>query len=98
MTSPPWTGGPRPLGVYSIDREAAASIGQSRPFTCDLRRTVTVPVTVGWFPDLNAPDQWILGHAPVWHRNVYESVTRTLASIYKDNIEGLATGPLSLGR
>jgi hypothetical protein len=91
-TSQPWTGAPRPAGVYSIDRETAASMGQARPFTLDLRRVAAVPVTAQWFPELNMADHGIIGRAPAWQRGVYESMTKALATRHPENIERL--GPL----
>ena len=90
-TSRPWPG-PRPLGVYSIDADIAALMGQSRPFTLDLRRIAHVYVTAAWFPDFNAPSHGIVGQAPERLRREYESVMVTLARRYPDNIERLGPG------
>jgi hypothetical protein len=89
-TSRPWTGASHPLGVYSIDRETAARMGQTRPFTLDLRHIAGVPVTAQWFPELDTPDHGILGRAPVWHRGVYETATKTLTTRHPENIERLS--------
>jgi hypothetical protein len=91
-TSQPWTG-PRPSGVYSVDREAAAGMGQSRPFTLDLRRVAVVPVTVEWFPDLDAPAHGIVGRAPQRLRLVYEAALTGLVRRHPQNIE--RSGPLT---
>ena len=85
--------GPAPPGVYSIDADAAALMGLSRPFTLDLRRIASVYVTAAWFPDLNAPDHGIVGQAPERLRREYEAVMVTLARRYPNNIERL--GPIS---
>jgi len=90
-TSQPWTGR-KPSGVYSVDRDAAAGMGQSRPFTLDLRRMANVPVTAAWFPDLSAPAHGIVGRAPERLRLVYEAALIALARRHPDTIERL--GPL----
>ena len=87
-TSQPWTG-PRPSGVYSVDRDAAAGMGQSRSFTLDLRRVAVVPVAVEWFPDLDAPAHGIVGRAPAALRAVYEAALTGLVRRYPQNIERL---------
>jgi hypothetical protein len=91
-SSQPWAG-PRPPGLYNIDRETAAAMGQSRPFTLDLRRIAPLPVTEDWFPDLNTSDHGILGRAPEGFRVVYEAALTELARRRPENIEHL--GPLS---
>jgi hypothetical protein len=90
-TSQPWTG-TRPPGVYSVDRDAAAGMGQSRPFTLDLRRVAVVPVAAEWFPDLDASGHGIVGRAPERLRLVYEAAVTGLVRRHPDNIERL--GPL----
>jgi hypothetical protein len=91
-TSQPWTG-PRPSGVYGVDRDAAAAMGQSRPFTLDLRRVAAVPGAVEWFPDLDAPGHGIAGRAPASLRAVYETAITGLVRRHPLNIERL--GPLT---
>jgi hypothetical protein len=91
-TSQPWIG-LKPPGIHSVDRETAAGVGQSRPFTLDLRRIAVVPVTVDWFPDLDAPGHGIVGRAPARLRAVYETALIELARRYPQNIERL--GPLT---
>ncbi len=91
-TSQPWTG-PRPSGVYSIDRDRAAGMGQPRPFTLDLRRVAAVPVTAEWFPELDAPDHGIVGRAPERLRLAYEAALTELARRRPENLEML--GPRS---
>jgi hypothetical protein len=90
-TSQPWTG-PRPPGLYSIDRETAASMGQSRPFTLDLRRIAPLPVTGAWFPDLDTPNHGILGRAPERLRLEYQAALTELARRRRENIERLGPG------
>ena len=87
-TSQLWTG-PKPSGVYGVDRDAAAGMGQSRPFTLDLRRLANVPVTAEWFPDLEAPAHGIVGRAPERLRLVYEAAIIELARRNPQNIERL---------
>jgi hypothetical protein len=91
-TSQPWNG-PKPFGVYSVDRGTAAAMGQSRPFTLDLRRIANVPVTSEWFPDLDAPAHGIVGRAPERLRLAYEAALTELARRRPENIERL--GPLT---
>jgi hypothetical protein len=91
-TSQPWTG-PRPPGLYRIDRETAAVMGQYRPFTLDLRRIASLPVSVDWFPGLDTPDDGILGRAPEVLRVVYEAALTELTRRRRENIEHL--GPFS---
>jgi len=90
-TSQPWTNR-RPFGLYTFDREAAAEMGQSRPFTLDLRRLAAVPVTADWFPDLNAPNHGAVGRAPEKLRITLETATKRLFGRHPENIERL--GPL----
>ncbi len=87
-TSQPWVG-PLPLGVFRVDREAALGMGQSRPFTIDLRRMATVPVTEAWFPDLGRPDHGIVGRASERIRLLYEAEMLELAHRYPRNMEHL---------
>jgi hypothetical protein len=68
-------------------------MGQSRPFTLDLRRIAPLPVTEEWFPDLDTPDHGILGRAPEKLRLLYEAALTELARRRPENIERL--GPLS---
>jgi hypothetical protein len=90
-TSQPWTG-PRPFGLYAFDRESAAEMGQSRPFTLDLRRMAAVPVTVEWFPNLNTASHGTIRRAPEKLRIIPESAAKQLFSRRPENIERL--GPL----
>ena len=90
-TSQPWTGS-RPLGVFCFDRSQAAGMGQSRPFTLDLRRMMFAPATVEWFPDLALPGRGIVGHAPESLRVELETAARDLARRRPELIEHL--GPL----
>ncbi len=87
--SQPWTGGPRPPGVYAFNRETAASMGQSRSFTLDLRRMAAVPITAEWFPELNTPGRGIVGRAPERHRVAFEAATKELFRRHPENIERL---------
>ncbi len=87
-TSQPWTG-TRPPGVYSVGRAAAEGMGQSRPFTLDLRRVANVPVTAEWFPELGTPGHGIVGRAPERLRLVYEAALTELARRHPENIERL---------
>jgi len=87
-TSQLWTG-PKPSGVYSVDRDAAAGMGQPRPFTLDLRGMANVPVTAEWFPDLETPAHGIVGRAPERLRLVYEAAIIELARRHPQNIERL---------
>jgi hypothetical protein len=82
----------RSATLYAFDRAAAAEIGQSRPFTLDLRRMAAVPVTVGSFPNLNTPSHGTIGRAPEKLRIMLESAARQLFGRRPENIERL--GPL----
>jgi hypothetical protein len=62
-TSRPWTG-PTPPGVHIFDSATSKALGQSRPFTLDLRRIAAVRETQDWFPQLDAPTHGIVGRAP----------------------------------
>ena len=90
-TSQPWIG-PAPVGVYGFDRDAAAAMGQSRPFTLDLRRMAFVPVTTDWFPDLTATDHGIVGRAPERLRAELERAATELFRRSPEVVERL--GPL----
>jgi hypothetical protein len=90
-TSRPWTGR-RPFGLYTFDHDAAAEMGQTRPFTLDLRRIAAVPVTVRWFPDLNGPNHGKIGQASEKLRVTLETATKQLFSRHPGNVERL--GPL----
>ena len=90
-TSQPWTG-QRPFGLYTFDHDAAAEMGQSRPFTLDLRRMAAVPVTVRWFPDLNGPTHGKVGQANENLRVMLETAIKQLFSRHPGNVERL--GPL----
>jgi hypothetical protein len=90
-TSRPWTG-PKPLGLYTFDRDSAAAMGQPRAFTLDLRRMAAVPVTTEWFPDLNTPDHGIVGRAPEWRRVELEDTAKMLFRRSPEIVERL--GPL----
>jgi hypothetical protein len=94
-TSRLWEG-PRPFGVHSFDRQAAAAMGQSRSFTLDLRRMALVPATEEWFPDLASANRGIVGHAPERIRAELEVTTKDLARRRPELIERL--GPLWPGR
>jgi len=87
-TSQPWIGS-RPPGVYSIDRDQAACMGQPKPFTLDLRRMANVPVTVEWFPQLGTSGHGIVERAPERLRLVYEAALTELARRHPENIERL---------
>lgn len=87
-TSQPWVGSV-PLGVFRVDREAALGNGQFRPFTIDLRRMATVPVTEAWFPDLGQPNHGLVGRASERVRLLYEAGMLELAHRYPRNIEHL---------
>lgn len=87
-TSQPWVG-PRPPGVYSIDRDTAAGMGQPKPFTLDLRRVADIPVTAEWFPELGTPGHGIVGRAPERLRLAYEAALTELARRHPENIEHL---------
>jgi hypothetical protein len=91
-TSQPWVQS-RPPGVYSIDRDTAAGMGQPKPFTLDLRRMANLPVTAEWFPELGTPGHGIVGRAPERLRLVYEAALAELARRHPQNIERL--GPLT---
>jgi hypothetical protein len=91
-TSQPWTGGRKPAGVHEFGREAAAAMGQSRPFTLDLRRMAAVPITTEWFPDLNTPHRGIVGRAHERLRVELEAAAKDLFRRRPEIIERL--GPL----
>ena len=91
-TSQPWIG-PRPSGLLSIDLETAAGMGQSRPFTLDLRRIAPLPVTEDWFPDLQASNHGVFGKAPERLRIMFEATLTELARRRPETIEHL--GPIS---
>ncbi len=90
-TSQPWEG-PPPLGIYVFDRETAKGMGQSRPFTLDLRRMAAVPVTAEWFPDLNTATRGKVGRVSESLRVTLEAAVKQLFSRHSANIERL--GPL----
>ena len=90
-TSQPWRG-PNPLGVHGFDAEAAAGMGQSRPFTLDLRRVAFVPITVNWFPDLTTANRGIVGRAPERVRMALELAVKELFRRSPELVERL--GPL----
>jgi hypothetical protein len=81
-----------PPGLYSFGREAAASMGQSRPFTLDLRHLAAIPITVEWFPNLNTQNHGTIGRAPERLRNELEAAIKELFRRHPENIERL--GPL----
>jgi hypothetical protein len=64
-------------------------MGQSKPFTLDLRRMANVPVTVEWFPQLGTPGHGIVERAPERLRLVYEAALTELARRHPENIERL---------
>jgi hypothetical protein len=63
-SSGPWRGaaGRLPLGVMEFEAAAARTVGQ-KPFHLDLRCLAQVPLTKRWFPDLERPNQGIVGTA-----------------------------------
>lgn len=66
-------------------------MGQTRPFTLDLRRMAFVPATVGWFPDLAAPRHGIVERAPERLRAELETMTTSIARRRPELIERLGT-------
>jgi hypothetical protein len=77
-TSQPWTAGTKPPGVYEFSQDAAAAMGQSRPFTVDLRRVAAIPITSEWFPELDTPHRGIVGRAPEQLRMRFEEAAKSL--------------------
>ena len=91
-TSQPWTGS-RPLGVFCFDRSQAAGMGQSRPFTLDLRRMMFAPGNRRMVPGPGAARPWHRRrHAPESLRVELETAARDLARRRPELIEHL--GPL----
>jgi hypothetical protein len=90
-TSQPWPGAAMPLGVRAFDRQAAATLGQSRPFILDMRRLAFVPITPVWFPQVDQPGHGIQGHAPQALRRQLERVAAELATRRGDIVERLGT-------
>jgi hypothetical protein len=92
-TSQPWPvqqGVPK--GVFSIDAQRAAAMGQQRAFTIDARRIAFVSLTSDWFPDLGRPGAGKVGSAP---KSLFQQVmnaTNELLRRHPDVVERL--GPL----
>ena len=81
-----------PKGVFPIDAERAAAMGQRRAFTIDARRIAFVPLIPAWFPDLGQPGAGKVGTAP---RSLFQQVMDTaneLVTRHSDVLERL--GPL----
>jgi hypothetical protein len=93
-TSQQWSGR-APSGVYAYDRDTAAGMGHSRPFTLDLRRLAALPVTAEWFPDIAIPNRGVVGKAPERVRMELEVVMKSLFRRCPEIIERL--GPLWSG-
>ena len=92
-TSQIWSGATKPLGVYTFDRDEAAGMGQSRPFTLDLRRLAIVPATAEWFPLIETPGRGVVGRAAQRMREMLEAVAKDLLQRRPDLIEQLGPVP-----
>ena len=91
-TSQLWTANVKPLGLYTFDRAEAATMGQPRPFTLDLRRLAIVPATIEWFPQIETPSRGVVGRATQQLREMLEAVAKDILRRRPDIIERL--GPL----
>ena len=83
---------PKPFGLTAFNRDEAAGMGQSRPFTLDLRRLAAVWATPEWFPDIGTPSCGVVGRAPQRLRVQIEATAKDLLRRHPDLIERL--GPL----
>lgn len=90
-TSQSWTG-TKPFGLHSFNQDTAASMGQARAFTLDLRRLAIVPATVEWFPELLSRGHGIVGRAPERLRLKLEADMRELVRRRPESIEKLGPG------
>lgn len=92
-TSQPWPDPHRlPLGVFPIDAQQAAAMGQQRAFAIDTRRIAFVPLTPVWFPQLAQLGAGKVGAAP---KSLFQQVTAAateLATRHKEAMERL--GPM----
>ena len=92
-TTQPWPSGVSlPRGVFTFDRTAAASYGQSRAFVMDLRRIAFVPVTAIWFPNLGQAGHGIQGHAAKALQRNFRNTANELLTRHGESVERL--GPL----
>jgi len=87
-SSGPWRGaaGRLPLGVMEFEAAAARTVGQ-KPFHLDLRCLAQVPLTKRWLPDLERPNQGIVGTASARMQQRIDALLSALVARTGDLIE-----------